>query len=242
MARELDPVDVVTVGVGWTGGIIAKELAEAEYEVVGLERGGERSTEDWLTVHDELGYALRYKLMQDLSRETITFRHEPGETALPMRRYGAFLPGTGVGGAGVHWNGITFRFLPYDFEIESETIDRYGEEKIPDDMQLQDWGITWDEIEPYYDEFEYMAGISGQAGNIEGEIHDGGNPYEGPRSRDFPLPPMMSSPAITNRSSATRRTSRSPTRTPTASRWDSVSTAASASGSAASGARSQTPP
>jgi gluconate 2-dehydrogenase alpha chain len=196
MAQELDPVDVVTVGVGWTGGIIAKELAEEGYEVVGLERGGERSTEDWLTVHDELGYALRYKLMQDLSRETITFRHEPGDTALPMRRYGAFLPGTGVGGAGVHWNGVTWRFLPYDFEIRSETIDRYGEDAIPEEMQLQDWGITYEELEPYFDEFEYMAGISGVAGNIEGEIQDDGNPYEGPRSRDFPLPPMMETPAL----------------------------------------------
>ncbi|SEH11905.1 gluconate 2-dehydrogenase alpha chain [Natronorubrum sediminis] len=196
MAEELDPVDVVTVGVGWTGGIIAKELAQADYDVVGLERGGERSTEDWLTVHDELGYAMRYKLMQDLSRETITFRHEPEDTALPMRRYGAFLPGTGVGGAGVHWNGVTWRFLPYDFEIESETIEEYGEEAIPDEMQLQDWGITYEELEPYFDEFEYTAGISGVAGNIDGEIQDNGNPYEGPRSRDYPLPPMMQSPPL----------------------------------------------
>ncbi|WP_394740322.1 GMC family oxidoreductase [Natronococcus roseus] len=196
MTIELDPVDVITVGAGWTGGIVAKELAQAEYDVVSLERGGERSTEDWLTVHDELGYALRYKLMQDLSRETITFRHEPGETALPMRRYGAFLPGTGEGGAGVHWNGITFRFLPYDFEIESETIDRYGEEAIPDDMQLQDWGISWEEIEPYYDEFERIAGISGVAGNVDGERRDDGNPYEGPRSNDYPVGPMMQSPPL----------------------------------------------
>src|SRR5690625_6400763 len=79
--------------------------------------------------------------------------------ALPMRQYGSFLLGSGLGGAGVHWNGQTYRFLPYDFEIRSQTIDRYGKDKIPEDMRIQDWGITYDELEPYYDQFEKMAGI-----------------------------------------------------------------------------------
>ncbi|WP_306056727.1 GMC family oxidoreductase [Natronococcus wangiae] len=196
MVQELDPVDVVTVGAGWTGGIIAKELAQDDYEVVSLERGSERDTEDFLTVHDELGCALRYKLMQDLSKETITFRNSVDEPALPMRRYGAFLPGSGEGGAGVHWNGVTWRFLPYDFEIRSRTIDEYGEEKIPENMQLQDWGISYEELEPSYDEFEYTAGIAGEAGNIEDEIQDDGNPYEGARQREYPLPPMQETPVL----------------------------------------------
>ncbi|AGB15094.1 choline dehydrogenase-like flavoprotein [Halovivax ruber XH-70] len=196
MVQQLDPVDVVTVGAGWTGGIIAKELAQNDYSVVSLERGGERETENFFTVHDELGYALRYKLMQDLSKETITFRNAPEDTALPMRRYGAFLPGTGEGGAGVHWNGVTWRFLPYDFQIRSQTIDRYGEDKIPDGMQLQDWGLTYEELEPYYHTFEYTAGIAGEAGNVDGEVQDSGNPYEGARADEYPLPPMEQTPAL----------------------------------------------
>src|SRR5699024_6187552 len=116
MPKRHDPVDVVTIGVGWVGSIVAKELAQDGKQVVGLERGRERTTEDYLQVHDELRYALRYEMMQDLSKETITFRHDPGQRALPMRKYGSFLPGTGTGGAGVHWNGQTWRFLPYDFE------------------------------------------------------------------------------------------------------------------------------
>lgn len=196
MATQLDRVDVLTVGAGWTGGIVAKELAQEGFQVVSLERGGEVDTEDFFTVHDELGYALRYKLMQDLSRETITFRNNVDDVALPMRRYGSFLPGTGEGGAGVHWNGQTWRFLPYDFEIRSRTIDSYGEEKIPENMQLQDWGISYEELEPYYDTFEYTAGIAGAAGNIQGKIQDQGNPYEGPRQRDYPLPPMLETPVL----------------------------------------------
>ena len=34
--------------------------------------------------------------------------------------------------------------------------------KFQPDMTIQDWGITYDEIEPYYTKFEQMAGISGE--------------------------------------------------------------------------------
>lgn len=81
MAKQLDKVDVVTVGVGWAGGIVAAELAKAGLKVVGLERGDDRGTEDFQMVHDEYRYAIRYELMQDLSEETITFRNKPSERA-----------------------------------------------------------------------------------------------------------------------------------------------------------------
>jgi len=58
-------------------------------------------------------------------------------------------------------------------------------------MPLQDWGITGAEIEPYYDKFEYTAGVSGKAGNIKGQIRPGGNPYEDPRARDYPNPALL---------------------------------------------------
>ena len=66
-------------------------------------------------IRDELRYANRQDLMQDTARDTLTIRNNPSQEALPMRRLGSFLPGTDVGGAGVHWNGQTFRFLPTDF-------------------------------------------------------------------------------------------------------------------------------
>ena len=106
MATKLKPVDVVVVGVGVTGAILAKELAEAGLKVVGIERGEMRDTYpdfQMPNAHDELKYQRRHALMQDLSRETITFRNNKDETALPMRYLGSFKPGEGVGGAGVHW-------------------------------------------------------------------------------------------------------------------------------------------
>lgn len=205
MARKLPEVDVVIVGVGWAGGIIASELARKGLKVVGLERGKERKTEDYYMVHDELRYALRYDLFQDLSKETITFRGNENMRALPMRQYGSFLPGDGIGGAGVHWNGHTFRFLPYDFQIHSKTVEKYGKNKIPADMTIQDWGVTYDELEPYYDRFEKTAGISGEE-----------NPLGGKRSDKYPTPPMKKTPAMKMFEEATKKMNLHPYMMPSA--------------------------
>lgn len=185
MAKTLDKVDVVTVGVGWTGGVIAAECAKAGLKVVGLERGEARGTADYQRIHDEYRYAIRYELMQDLSKETITFRNTRNQKALPMRQMGSFLLGEGLGGSGTHWNGWTFRFLPYDFEIKTLTEEKYGADKIKEGFQLQDWGITYDELEPYFDQFEKVAGISGEP-----------NPLGGERSDDYPTPPMIKTPIL----------------------------------------------
>jgi gluconate 2-dehydrogenase alpha chain len=193
MATKLKPVDVVTVGVGLTGTILAKELADSGLKVVGLERGRWRDTDPDFSMpgaHDELKYVRRHELMQDLSKETLTFRNAMSETALPMRSLGSFLPGEGVGGAAVHWGGLTWRFLPWDFETKSRTLARYGKNQVAEDCTLQDWGVTFDELEPHFDRFEYLYGISGKAGNLQGKIIPGGNPFEGPRSREYPNPPL----------------------------------------------------
>ncbi|MGD6879802.1 GMC family oxidoreductase [Bacillus infantis] len=182
MAKTLPKTDVVVVGVGWAGGIISAELAKQGMKVVGLERGKERGVKDYYVVHDELRYAIRYELMQDLSKETLTFRNTAKERALPMRQLGSFLLGEGLGGSGVHWNGHTYRFLPYDFEIKSQTVAKYGESKIKG-LQVQDWGISYDELEPYYDTFEKTAGIGGEE-----------NPFGGKRSNPYPNPPMKETP------------------------------------------------
>ncbi|GLX70452.1 GMC family oxidoreductase [Paenibacillus glycanilyticus] len=162
MATKLPKVPVVIVGMGWVGGIIAAELTKAGISVVGLERGKSRDTQDYYHVHDELRYAARYDLMQDLSKETVSFRNTMKMRALPMRTYGSFLLGEGLGGAGVHWNGQYYRFLPYDFEIHSKTVERYGKSIIPENVTIRDWGITYEQLEPYFVKYEQMAGISGE--------------------------------------------------------------------------------
>src|SRR5580704_183094 len=191
MATRLKEVDVVIVGLGWTGGILAKELSAAGMKVVALERGAMRGTDPDFSVpliRDELRFAVRHSLMQSPARDTLTFRNRQSEVALPMRRLGSFLPGEGVGGAGVHWNGVTWRWSEIDHAIRTHYEQRYGRGFIAADMPLQDWPVTYRELEPYYDRFERTAGVSGRAGNLRGQIQSGGNPFEGPRDREYPLP------------------------------------------------------
>lgn len=161
MAEILKKVDVVTVGAGWTGGIVAAELTQAGLSVLSLERGHMQRTENFNFIHDAWRYGVNYGLMQDCSKDTVTFRHSPSDLALPMRKLGSFLLGNNVGGAGVHWSGHTFRFTPYDFEIQSLSKQRYGN-KLGDDYTLQDWGVTYKDMEPYYDRFEKTCGVSGE--------------------------------------------------------------------------------
>jgi len=210
-ARKLPPVDVVLVGFGWTGAILGQELTDAGLNVLALERGGWRDTSTDFAVtfaQDELRYMWRHALFEEPARETLTFRNAPSETALPMRHLGSFLPATGVGGAGIHWNGQNWRFLPSDFVARSHNEQRYG--KLSDDMTVQDWGVTYDELEPYYDKFEYLCGIAGKAGNLNGQIVAGGNPFEGARKRDYPNPPLDMVYAPTLFEAAARETGHKP--------------------------------
>ena len=186
-------VDVVTIGFGWTGAIMAQELTDAGLHVLALERGGWRDTYPdfaYPRIADELKYAVRKELAVAPVRDTITFRNKMAQTALPMRQLGSFLPGEHVGGAGVHWNGQTWRGLPTDFVCRSHHLARYGKAAFSADMTVQDHGVTYAELEPHYDRFEYLCGISGQAGNLNGAILPGGNPFEGPRARPYPTPPL----------------------------------------------------
>jgi len=185
MAKKLDKVDVVVVGTGWAGGVVSAELSKAGYQVVALERGENRNTADYTGVKDELRFTNRYQMMQNLSHETITSRNTMDEEALPVRTRQEMMAGTDLGGGGVHWAGATYRFMPYDFEIYSKTVERYGKSKIPDGMTIQDWGITYDEFEKYYDRFEKTAGLSGEQDPIGAE-----------HSSDYPTPPMKETPNL----------------------------------------------
>jgi gluconate 2-dehydrogenase alpha chain len=193
MAQRLKEVDVVVIGVGMVGSIVAKELAAAGYKVVGLERGQTRATVPEFqspAIHDELRFDIRKALMQDNTREPVTFRNQTSQVALPVRRWESFLPGTGLGGSMVHWNGQTYRFQANDFKLATRTRERYGKDFLDPDLTIQDWGVTYDELEPHYDRFEYLLGTSGKAGNIKGKIQPGGDPHESPRSREYPTPPQ----------------------------------------------------
>ncbi|MDP1674630.1 MAG: GMC family oxidoreductase [Burkholderiales bacterium] len=217
-------VDVVVVGCGVSGSILCMELAAAGLRVVNLERGrmidGMR---EFSSPHafDEFKYERHSDIFQNLSRETVTFRNSSSDAALPMREMGSFKLGEVVGGTALHWGTHSRRFLPWDFESLSKTIERYGPDALPQDCSMQDWGITYEELEPYYDQFEHLYGVGGKAGNLNGEIRPGGNPFEGARSREYPNPPAPMTYAGSIFAEATRKFGYTPHVNPVASMTES---------------------
>ena len=100
---------------------------DAGVKVVGLERGAYRDTHpdfDMPGVHDEYKYTRKFELIQDRSRETITFRNAPSETALPMRQLGSFLPGEGLGGAGALFSEAARSLGQHPFPMPSANMTR----------------------------------------------------------------------------------------------------------------------
>jgi gluconate 2-dehydrogenase alpha chain len=195
MATKHAKVDIVTIGAGWTATMLAARLCPHGTEMVSLEQGSSRwAYPDFAHDHDSLRYSVRYAMMVDLARETWTWRPNPRAPALPMRQYGSFNPGEGLGGSAIHWSGQLWRYLETDFRYRSHVTERYGAGKIPEGCTAQDWGITYGDLERYYDEFEYDIGASGQAGNVRGKIIPGGNPFEAPRSRHYPNPALTVTP------------------------------------------------
>ncbi len=110
----------------------------------------------------------------------------------------------------MHSNGQTWRFLPTDFQLRSHLEQRYGKEFLPKDMTIQDWPVGYDELEPYYDRFEKLCGVSGKAGNLGGEKQAGGNPFEGWRSAEYPTPPLKQPYGPTLFAEAARKSGHSP--------------------------------
>src|ERR1700692_599586 len=183
MATE--KTDVVIVGMGAVGGVMAAELGKAGLKVIGLERGPRLKTADFTL--DELRYFQRKDLRPSPKNQPVTWRPNPGATAtrLPQMDYGFQ-----AGGGTVHYGAVSWRLHEDDFKARTHTIERYGLSAIPQDSTLADWPLNYAELEPYYDQAEYELGVSGQAGNLAGKKIEGGNPFEAPRVRDYPLPPL----------------------------------------------------
>ena len=164
-----EPVDFLVVGAGAAGGVVAKELAIAGFRVVVLEQGPYLREKDYS--HDEIKYTFQPGLTNDPKLQPITYRKSETDQARPMK---AIEYGRQVGGGSVHFTANYWRFHESDFHERSLCGEVSG-------ADLRDWPITYADLEPYYTKAEYELGISGLAG---------ANPFEAPRSKPYPLPPM----------------------------------------------------
>jgi len=167
--RPSDAVDFLVIGAGSAGGVVAKELSTAGFRVVVLEQGPYLGVKDYK--HDEIKYTYQAGLTNDTKVQPITYRKNESEPAKPVK---AIMYGRQVGGGSVHFTANYWRFHESDFEERSQ----FGE--VPG-AALADWPIKYADLEPYYTKAEYDLGISGLGG---------ANPFEGPRSKPYPLPPM----------------------------------------------------
>lgn len=188
---KLTPVDVVIVGGGWAGMIMAKEIAtRTSLSVLLLERGGPfRGYAAYAMEMDEVDTELRGRYLANAANGVFTSRSTHKDRANPVRQFGAHHPGTGLGGCGDHWGGTSPRFLPEAFNLAAHLKERHGSARLPADSCVQDWGIGWQDIEPHYTTAERMMGTGGKAGNLSGKKIEGGNVFEGARSQEFPNPP-----------------------------------------------------
>ena len=204
--------DVVIVGAGAAGGILAAELGKAGMKVIGLERGPRHTTADF-SAHDELRYFQRRDLRPDVKRQPVTWRRNVNERANPLPRLDY---GNQAGGGTVHYGAVSWRFHDDDFRARSHSMERYGVAAIPEDSSLSDWPLTYADLEPHYDRAEYELGVSGKAGNLQGRQIDGGNPFEAPRRREYPLPPLFVDQAAQLFEDAARKLGHHPFSTPRA--------------------------
>ncbi|MGA2635013.1 MAG: GMC family oxidoreductase [Terracidiphilus sp.] len=171
-------VNAVIVGAGAGGGVVAKELSTAGLSVVLLERG------KWYTANDCRKDDLRNQRTTILGnafgpedegnpRVTVDAKGVPHVVLASESAYQN--DAACVGGGTLSWGAQAWRYMPQDFKMRST----YG---VPAGSSLEDWPISYDDLEPFYEKAEYEIGISGDYS---------GTPFHGPRRRDLPMPPVM---------------------------------------------------
>jgi choline dehydrogenase-like flavoprotein len=170
-------VNAVVIGAGAAGGIVAKQLATAGLSVVLLERG------KWFTAADCRKDDLRNQRTCVLGNafgppeegNPRVWVDTKGVARVVRANEGSYQNNAAcVGGGTLSYGAQAWRYLPQDFRMKST----YG---APQGSSLEDWPISYDELEPFYEQAEYEIGVSGDYS---------GTPFHGPRKRDLPMPPL----------------------------------------------------
>ncbi|MGD9990891.1 GMC family oxidoreductase [Pseudonocardia sp.] len=186
-ARE---TDVVVIGLGGMGGIAAHVLTRAGIRVVGLEAGPHRPASQM--TFDEIRNDVREWMAEPKARHEVpTWRERESDVAGPSPW--PMLMANGVGGATVHYECVSLRFHPWDFRPLSNIVERYGAAAIPEGATPADWPLDYDDLAPYYDATERALGVSGLAGRVRDSVQPGGDIFEAPRTRDYPMRPLRRS-------------------------------------------------
>ena len=170
-------VNAIVVGAGAGGGVVAKELSVAGMSVVLFERGGWAKYDD----HDQdelfsqrttaLGNA--YGPDNDRHKRVRIWSEGVKTIVLPNDwSYGN--NAACVGSGTVSYGAMAWRFMPEDFKMKST----YGHDE---GTTLEDWPISYEDLEPCYEKAEWEIGVAGD---------DNLNPFAPPRKKPQPMPPF----------------------------------------------------
>lgn len=156
--------DVVVVGSGVAGAIVAKQLASEGYRVAVLEAGpgGDMSLheyDDLLSTfyaapvkHNNAAYPVNPNAPMPLSVDVRRLLPgQPDSTGYVVQNGPFPVDSTYtrvVGGTTMHWEGKALRLLPEDFEPRSA----FG--------VGVDWPLSYADVAPYYERAEYELGVS----------------------------------------------------------------------------------
>ena len=221
----IERFDAIIVGLGSAGGILAEQLTKAGVRVLGLDKGADYTSDDFAIKQDELRYYQRGAIVSGVTVDPVTWRPDDKSTAriLPWSAgalgsdeplYG--MPSIGIGGGTLHWGCAAYRFREADFRMRSAISERFGTDRLPEGSTLADWPIAYADLEPYYEKVEWEQGYSGRAGNVAGVFAPGTNPFDPPRRRDYPMPPVPQGPGDIPWVAATERLGMHPFRQPLA--------------------------
>lgn len=173
----LDDVDVIIVGMGAVGGLVAPVLAGRGLRVVGFEAGPWRHKHDFIPDELTAAYYARGDMGHKFQQEAPRWRTDAGAPTVPASfSLGRMM--NSVGGSVITWGGAVRRMHPHHFAYDSFVRDRWGSSALPNDATVADWPLSYDDLEPYYCRVESTVGVAG----------DESNPFV-KRSRPLPLPP-----------------------------------------------------
>lgn len=170
-------VNAIVVGSGAGGGVVAKELSTAGLSVVLFERGGWISYDDH--TDDELisqpAAPLGALCGPDDARYRRVVDYPDGSSRVVLPSEGDYNNIAACVGSGtVTYAALAWRYMREDFTMKTT----YGH--VPGST-LEDWPVTYDDLEPYYEKAEWEIGVSGD---------DSMNPFAAPRKKPRPMPPF----------------------------------------------------